>query len=65
MKTSREIIEIGIDESREEEEVIQHSEFLRKKWYSEEEIKQALITAYDAFQDDASTMYDCFINELF
>ena len=42
MKTSQEIMEIGIEESREEEETMQYSEFFRKKWYSEEEIRNII-----------------------
>lgn len=37
MKTTQEIMEIGINESMGEEETSQHSPFLKKKWYSEEE----------------------------
>ena len=39
MKTSQEIMEIGIEESREEEETMQYSQFFKMKWYSEEEFK--------------------------
>ena len=42
MKTSREIMEIGIEESREEEEAMQYSEFFSKKWCSEEELKNII-----------------------
>ena len=46
MKTSQEIMEIGIEESRKEEETMQYSEFFRKKWYSEEELRLKLLDMY-------------------
>ena len=39
--------------------------FLNKKLYTEEEIKEALLVGYDAFQDNASEMYDYIFKELF
>jgi len=39
MKTTKEIMAIGIEESRKEEETMKYSQFFKMKWYSEEEFK--------------------------
>ena len=47
MKTSREILEIGIEESREEEETMQQSEFFRKKRVSVDSLLNEINHARD------------------
>jgi hypothetical protein len=57
MKTSREIVEIGIEESREEEETMKYSSFFKKKWYSEDEIKKAIDKCYSYGHAEPLTDY--------
>ena len=57
MKTSQEIMEIGIEESREEEETMIYSSFFKKKWFSEDEIKKAISRCYSYGHAEPLTEY--------
>jgi hypothetical protein len=55
-------VENGNEESREEEETMQYSEFFKKKWYSEEELRE--IICYQKIDKDKGLVEGLSINSI-